>query len=96
MATDTKIHPDTATLMRASDRLLFELEDCNLIGLRQPPPELRLRCMTLLATTVSREEVAHARNDDVTSLQDRLFAMQHELMRSRRSPEFKDLPNDHD
>jgi hypothetical protein len=83
-------------LMHAIDRLLFELEECNLIGLRQPPPELRVRCLSALAMVTGRHEASRARTDDGPSLMDRLFAAQHELMRRQRRPEFKELANDHD
>ena len=83
-------------LMRGIDQLLFELEECNLIGLRQPPPELRVRCLSVLSHVASRRELARARRDDTTSLLDRLFTAQHDLMRRARAPEFADLPNDFD
>jgi hypothetical protein len=78
------------------DRLLFELEECNLIGLREPPRELRVRCLSVLRSFLSRRELARARADDVPSLLDRLFAVQHHLMRRQRAPEFAELPNDFD
>jgi hypothetical protein len=83
-------------LMHAIDTLLFELEECNLIGLRQPPPDLRVRCLSVLSRVASRRELARARRDDCSSLLDRLFAAQHELMRRSRPTEFSDLPNDFD
>ena len=83
-------------LVHAIDRLLFELEECNLIGLRQPPAELQVRCLTTLSTVSGRREASRATTDDVVSLMDRLFAAQHELMRRQRTPEFRDLGNDHD
>jgi hypothetical protein len=83
-------------LVHVIDRLLFELEECNLIGLREPPRELRVRCLTLLGSRISRRELARARADNVPSLMDRLFALQHDMMRRQRAPEFAELPNDFD
>lgn len=83
-------------LVHVIDRLLFELEECNLIGLSQPSPDLRIRCLTALATVSGKRETKGARTDDAVSLMDRLFAAQHELMRRQRSPEFHNLINDHD
>ena len=93
---DRQIQGRERRLMRAIDELLFELEECNLIGLREPPPELRLRCMTVLSTIASRRTVTRARTDNVPSLLDRVLAAQHGLMRRLRTPEFANLPNDFD
>jgi hypothetical protein len=83
-------------LVHVIDRLLFELEECNLIGLREPPRELRVRCLTVLQSSLSRRELARTRSDDVPSLLDRLFALQHDMMRRQRAPEYSELPNDFD
>lgn len=83
-------------LVHAIDRLLFELEECNLIGLTQPSPDLRIRCLTVLASVSGKREMKGAKTDDAVSLMDRLFAAQHDLMRRQRAPEFRDLVNDHD
>jgi hypothetical protein len=98
MITTQQVGPESPErhLMRAIDQLLFELEECNLIGLPQPPPDLRVRCLSALSRIASRREVSLARRDDCSSLLDRLFAAQHELMRRCRAPEFAELPNDFD
>jgi hypothetical protein len=93
---DRQVNGRERRLMRAVDQLLFELEECNLIGLRQPPPDLRLRCLAVMSTMASRRAMARVRTDDVPSLLDRVLAAQHGLMRRLRPPEFSNLPNDFD
>lgn len=83
-------------LVHAIDRLMFELEECNIIGLVQPPPELQVRCLSLLAMALGRREASRAKSEAVPALMDRLFAAQHELMRRQRAPEFSGLANDFD
>src|SRR3982074_525832 len=75
-------------LMHAIDQLLYELEECTLIGLRQPPPDVRVRCLSVLSRTASRRELSGARRDDCSSLMERLFTAQHGLMRRSRPAEF--------